>query len=89
MVIELKISWLKTKNDTESFKIFQNLGFDVYNLEEPENTDEKIRELIENNCKTIVLSNEIASFSKDIITKYNKQDDISIIIASGKNTEKD
>jgi len=88
-VIELKISWLKTKNDKESFKVFQNLGFSVYNLEEPENTDEKIKELIENNCKTIVLSNEIASFSKDIITKYNKQDDISIIIASGKNTEKD
>ena len=85
----MKISWLKTKNDKESFKVFQNLGFSVYNLEEPENTDEKIKELIENNCKTIVLSNEIASFSKDIITKYNKQDDISIIIASGKNTEKD
>ena len=88
-MIELKISWLKTKNDKESFKVFQNLGFSVYNLEEPENTDEKIKELIENNCKTIVLSNEIASFSKDIITKYNKQDDISIIIDSGKNTEKD
>lgn len=85
----MKISWLKTKNDTESFKIFQNLGFDVYNLEEPENTDAKIKELIDNNCKTIILSNEIASFSKDIITKYNKQDDISIIIASGKNEEKD
>ncbi len=89
MVIGLKISWIKTKNDTESFKIFQNLGFDVYNLEEPENTDDKIKELIDDNCKTIVLSNEIASFSKDIITKYNKQDDISIIIASGKNNEKD
>lgn len=88
-MIRLKISWIKTKNDTESFKIFQNLGFDVYNLEEPENTDDKIKELIDNNCKTIVLSNEIASFSKDIITKYNKQDDISIIIASGKNNEKD
>lgn len=85
----LKISWIKTKNDTESFKIFQNLGFDVYDLEEPENTDEKIKELIDNNCKTIILSNEIASFSKDIITKYNKQDEISIIIASGKNHEKD
>ncbi len=89
MVSNLKISWLKTKNDTESFKIFQNLGFNVYNLEEPEKTDEKIQELIDNNCKTIILSNEIASFSKDIITKYKKQDDISIIIASGKNIEKD
>lgn len=85
----MKISWLKTKNDTKSFKIFQNLGFDVYNLEEPEKIDNKIKELIDNNCKTIILSNEIASFSKDIIAKYNKQDDISIIIASGNNDEKD
>lgn len=85
----MKISWIKTKNDTESFKIFQNLGFDVYSLEDPENTDKKIGELIKNNCKTIILSNEIASFSNDIITKYKKQDDVSIIIASGDNNEKD
>ncbi len=85
----MKISWLKTKKDDKSFKVFQNLGFNVYDLEEPDDTDKKIKELIENDCKTIVLSNEIAAFSKDIITKYNKQDDISIIIASGKNNEKD
>ena len=59
------------------------------NLEEPEDTDKKINELINDNCKTIILSNEIASFSNDIITKYKKQDDVSIIIASGKNVEKD
>lgn len=85
----MKISWLKTKKDDKSFKVFQNLGFNVYDLEEPDDTDKKIKELIENDCKTIVLSNEIAAFSKDIITKYNKQDDVSIIIASGKNDEKD
>ena len=88
-MIKVKVSWIKTKNDTKSFKIFQNLGFDVYNLEEPEDTDKKIEELIKNDCKTIILSNEIASFSNDIITKYKKQDDISIIIASGENNEKD
>lgn len=85
----MKISWIKTKKDDKSFKVFQNLGFNVYDLEEPEDTDKKIKELIEEDCKTIILSNEIAAFSKDIITKYNKQDDISIIIASGKNNEKD
>ena len=84
----MKVSWLKTKNDTKSFKVFQNLGFDVYEIEEPESTDKKIEELIKNDCKTIILSNEIASFSNDIITKYNKQDDISIIIAAGNNNEK-
>ncbi|MCI9365471.1 MAG: hypothetical protein HFJ54_02390 [Clostridia bacterium] len=85
----MKISWIKTKNDKNSFRVFENMGFDVYNLEEPEDTDKKINELINDNCKTIILSNEIASFSNDIITKYKKQDDVSIIIASGKNVEKD
>jgi len=85
----MKISWLKTKDDNRSFRVFERLGFDVYNLEEPENTDKKIEELIKNNCKTIVLSNEIASFSNDIIKKYRNKDDISIIIASGNNNEKD
>ena len=78
----MKVSWIKTKDDQKSFKVFQNLGFDVYALEEPEETDKKIEELIKNDCKIIILSNEIASFSNDIITKYNKQDDISIIISS-------
>ena len=80
----MKISWLKTKSDDDSFKIFKNLGFNVYSIEEPEDTDRKIQELINNKCKTIILSNEIAAFSKDIITKYGKRDDISIIIASRK-----
>ena len=78
----MKVSWIKTKDDEKSFKVFQNLGFDVYALEEPEETDKKIEELINDDCKIIILSNEIAAFSSDIITKYNKQDDISIIISS-------
>lgn len=78
----MKVSWIRAKNDNESFKILKNLGFDVYNIEEPENTDQKIEELVKNDCKIIVLSNEIASFSSDIITKYKSQDDISIVIAS-------
>ena len=84
----MKISWIKYKNDNKSFRTFEALGFNVYTLEEPEDVDKKISELINNNCKNIILSNEIASFSKDIITKYKKLDDISIIIASGKNFER-
>ena len=34
----------------------------------------------ENKYKTIFISNEVASFSEDIIKKYNKNDDIRIII---------
>ena len=86
---KMRISWIKTSNDNNSFKVFENLGFDVYRLNEPDETDTKIEELINNDCKTIILSNEIAAFSEDIITKYKNNDDVSIIIASSKNNEKD
>lgn len=76
----MKISWLRNKKDTESFKLLKNLGFEVYDIDEPENTDEKIEELVNNDYKIIILSNEIASFSGDIITKYANQDDVSIVI---------
>ena len=37
----MKISWIKAKNDYKSFRVLQNLGFDVYELEEPETTEEQ------------------------------------------------
>lgn len=80
--ILMKISWIRSKEDEESFKMIKNLGFDVINMEEPENTDKKIEELIQNDYKIIILSNEIASFSSDIITKYKNNDEISIVINS-------
>ena len=80
----MKISWLRAKNDDNSFKVLKNLGFDVYNVEDEEKTDEVINNLVQNDYKIIVLSNEMASFSSDIITKYRNQDDISIVIAEGK-----
>ena len=83
----MKISWIKSKGDTQSFKMFKNLGFDVYEVEDLEKTDEKINELVKQEYKTIILTNEIASFSEDIITKYNKSKDISIIIAPGKSNK--
>lgn len=81
----MKISWLKLKEDKNSFKVFKNIGFDVYDIEEPEDTDKKIKELVSNNYKTIVISNELAGFSEDIIKKYNKAENINIIIANSKN----
>ena len=82
----MQISWLKSKNDKESFKIFKGLGFPVYELEELENTDKKLTELIESDYKTIVVSNEVAGFSENIIKRYDKNPDVSIIIASSKRT---
>lgn len=80
----MSISWLKSSNDNRSFKMFKNLGFDVFEVNDLDKTDEKIKELVDKKYTTIVLSNEVASFSGDIINKYNKKENINIIIAPRK-----
>ncbi len=81
----MKISWLKYKNDETSFKFFKNIGFDVFDIENLEETDSKIAELVDKQYRTIVISNEVAGFSEDIIKKYAKNDNVNIIIAPIKN----
>lgn len=80
----MRISWIKYENDKQSFKMPEALGFNVLNLKDPEETDKTINELIKQNYKTVILSNEIAGFSEDIIKKYGKDRNINIIIASRK-----
>lgn len=80
----MKMSWIKYEKDTTSFKVPEKLGFDVFKLVEPEQADKKIKELIAARYDTIILTNEIASFSEDIIKKYSKNRNISIIIAKDK-----
>ena len=83
-MIKLKISWVKYEKDDVSFKMPERLGFDVFKLSEPEQTDEKLKELINKRYDTIILTNEIAGFSEDIIKKYVKDRNVNIIIALDK-----
>lgn len=80
----MEISCLKSAGDKKSFKLFKGLGMDVYDIDNLENTDEKIKELIQQNYNTIIISNEVANFSQDIIKKYKKTENINIIIAPSK-----
>ena len=80
----MKISWLKLKEDKNNFKVFKRFGFDVFDVDKPENTDNKIKELINNNYKTIVITSELSGFSEDIIKEYNKKETVKIIIAPHK-----
>ena len=80
----MKISWIKYENDDRSFKVPERLGFDVFKLNDPETTDSKIEELIGKRYDTIILTNELAGFSEDIIRKYSKDRNINIIIARDK-----
>lgn len=82
----MKISWIKCKKDENSFEFIKYLGGKVYEIEEPEDIDEFMRKIYKKeNCKTIVISNELASFSEDIIKKYNNNTELRIIIAPSKN----
>ena len=83
----MKISLIKSKNDSNSFKMFKGLGFDVIELDDLEKTDIEIDKLVNEKYKTIILANEVAGFSENIIKKYNKSDEINIIIAPSKRRE--
>jgi hypothetical protein len=83
-VINIKISWIRSSVDKKSFKIFKNIGLDVVELDNLEDTDLKIKELVESKYSYIVVSSEVAGFSEDIIKKYKKNEGVNIIIASSK-----
>lgn len=80
----MKRAFMKYSKDTKSFNFFKLMGEKVIELENPETVDYEMEKLYENNCKTIILTNELANFSQDIIKKYNTFKDISIIIAPKK-----
>lgn len=78
----MSIAWIKNKEDRESFKLIKSFGGRIYELEDLENVDKLIKDLYENQYyRTIILSNELAGFSEDIIKRYQSNNDIRIIIA--------
>ncbi len=80
----MKVSWIKSESDKNSFRVPENLGFNVISLKDNDDVDLKIDELIANNCNTIILSNEVAGFSQKINNEYIKMKNIDIIISRDK-----
>lgn len=80
----MKRAFMKYSKDTKSFNFFKLMGENVIELENPETVDNEMEKLYKNNYRTIILTNELANFSQDIIKKYNTFKDISIIIAPKK-----
>ena len=80
----MKISCIKSNKDNDSFRFFKGIGCNIVELTDLENIDNEINNLINEKYKTIILSNDVAGFSEDIIKKYKNQDDINIIIAPRK-----
>lgn len=81
----MKISWIKDEKDNKNFAIAERLGMDVHRITNPEEVDRTMEDLVRKNCNIIVLSNEIAGFSEDIIKKYQNNKEINIIISPRKN----
>ena len=84
----MKISYVKYKNDLESFKFAKRIGMDVFEIEDPEKIDSKLKELKEKNYTSIFITNEVASFSENIVNKYGKDNNINIIITPSKRMNK-
>lgn len=80
----MKVSWIKYEKDARSFRMPEALGFDVFKLQDLEQTDNTIKKLIQQNYDTIIISNEVAGFSEDIIKKYQKDKDVKIVISFNK-----
>jgi len=78
--MNMRISCIKYSKDNNSFSFLKAIGANVIVLEDLEKTDEELEKLIDDKYKTIFVSNEVACFSENIIKKYNKNDDIRIII---------
>ena len=83
-MVKMKVSWIKYEKDKKSFRLPQALGLDVFPLSDLEKTDETMRNLIKQDYDTIILSNEVAGFSEDIIKKYKNNKDIKIVISLSK-----
>jgi len=80
----MKISWIKYEKDNKSFRLPETLGFDVFKLQDLEQVDNTIKNLIKQEYDTIIVSNEVAGFSGDIVTRYQKDKDIKIVISLDK-----
>lgn len=79
----MKISFIKYEKE-ENYRIPKIFGANVEELKDPEQIDEKIEELKQNNYTTIVVSDELASFSEKIVNKYKYDSALNIVIIPSK-----
>lgn len=80
----MKVSWIKYEDDNRNFKVAEKLGMDVFRISNPEEVDNKMEDLVKEHYDMIVLSNEMAGFSENIIKKYKNNPDINIVISPRK-----
>ena len=80
----MKISFVKYEKES-NYQIPKLLGMKVEEIQEPEEIDKTIKNLKKEKYTTIVIPNELASFSQDIISKYKHDPTLNIVIVPSKN----
>ena len=81
----MKISIIKYGKDTKEYNLSKLLGINIEEIREPEEIDKKIEELKGRNYTTIIIPNELASFSEKLEKQYKYDTGINIIITPNKN----
>lgn len=76
----MKISFIKYSQENRNYNLAQILGMKVVEINQPEQIDNTIENLKDSGYKTVVISNELASFSENIINKYTQDSKFKIII---------
>lgn len=80
----MKISFIKYNKDNQNYKLAKSLGFEVFEIDNPELIDSKIEELKNKQYTTIFIPDELASFSENVIRKYQYDLQIKIVITPNK-----
>lgn len=80
----MKVSFIKYEKEKD-YQLPKLLGMNIEEIKEPEEIDNKIEELKRQKYTTIVIPNELASFSQDIISKYKYDPTLNIVIVPSKN----
>lgn len=80
----MKISFIKYEKE-EYYAIPRAFGINVEELANPEEIDNKIKELKDKNYTTIIIPSELASFSQKIFSQYKNDPKMNIIITPTRN----
>lgn len=73
--------YIKSKNEKKKIFLNEKFGVNVIEIDNFENIDEEIQKVAMEKNNVLYISNELASFSNDIISKYKNDKNIKIIIS--------
>ena len=55
----MKISYIRIKGDNKNYRLARGMGFNVFELEDPEMIDKELNNLKNKNYDTIIITNEL------------------------------